>query len=131
MKKISKYQPSRALKYGPFSKIVKPSSFAHLDGRTSFAKTVASLRKGLVDDLGGTISVQENFLVDRIISKVLQASALELRLLQGQEENRPFYISLTNSLRLDLLAVGLERRFHEVTDLQEYIAKKQAEDDEK
>lgn len=100
---------------GPFSKLYQPSSLALLDERTKFGKAVAALRQQLIKDLGGDISTQESMLVERAISKSLQCAALETRLLEGHEGSRPYYVSLSNSLRLDLLALGLQRRAKDVT----------------
>lgn len=98
------------LKHGAYSKILKADGLAALDQRTAFGKAVAALRRSLITDLGGDPSVQQSFLIDRVIAKALQASALEAKLLEGHEASRAFYISLSNSLRHDLLALGLERK---------------------
>lgn len=109
MSKESKKQVGRSI-HGAFSKAIKPNTLALLDKRTKFGKAVAALRHEFLKDLGMDISIQESILLDRVISKVLQCSIIERRLLEGHEENRPFYISLSNSLRLDLLTLGLERK---------------------
>ncbi len=119
----------RPMKHGIFSKILKPEGLTHLDRRTRFAKAVAELRRSLLADLGGDTSIQQNLLVERVISKALQCAALESQLLSGHAENRPFYISLSNSLRLDLLALGLSRKQVKVPDLNKYLDENYGEND--
>lgn len=128
MGKEGKKRPNRRTKHGAYSQLLKPSSFDLLDKRTSFGKAVSQLRQALVRDLGGTVSTQQSMLIDRAISKALRCSALEGQLLQGKETNLQFYISLSNSLRLDLLALGLERRQKEVKTLQDILYEETQED---
>lgn len=97
-----------------------------IDGRSKFGKAIRQLRSSLIDDLGGEVSTQESLLVDRIVFKVLRLCSFEAYILksQGMETERQSreYLTMSNSLRLDLCAVGLGKRERDITPLSERLA---------
>lgn len=98
------------------------------DKRTVLGRELAALRKALVRDLGGDLSAQESLLVDRIVSKSFRCRCLEAAMFQGDPAADAQYIALSNSLRLDLQALGLRRRAKDVTSLKDYLKDKGHDD---
>ncbi len=107
-------------KHGGYSKALQGGN---LDKRTSIGKAMVTLRANLETDLGGieTISTQQKILIDRIVQKVFQAQAFESAIAAGALEPKAFYLALTNSLRLDLLALGLNKKLKSINSLKEII----------
>lgn len=104
-----------------------------LDMRSEAGQAIKRLRMQLETDLGGvdTLSTQERLLVDRIVKKALIIEALETYALGRKsifKRNGELigalgrhYLSYTEALRRDLLAVGLQRRAKNVPNLQDYL----------
>lgn len=111
-------------KHGAFSVAFAKAVTGELDGRTTLAKTAKALRERLERDLGGSPSTQEALIIRRVVSKALRCETIEAALLEGKadgERLEAFYISLSNSLRRDLVALGLQRRQKDVKDLDTYL----------
>ena len=82
-----------------------------VDGRTKLGKAIAVLRASLVKDLGGDLSSMESILVDRVIHKAMKCWFYERNVLDGNNPgSRDHYLACCNSLRLDLIALGLEKK---------------------
>lgn len=98
-----------------------------IDGRSKFGKAIRQLRNSLIDDLGAEISTQESLIVDRAVFKVLRLCSFESHILKSQgmetEKQSREYLAMANSLRLDLQALGLQRRGGEIENLETYLAK--------
>ena len=88
------------------------------------------LRASLVKDLGGDLSTMQGLLVDRVVHKTVKCWFYERGVIDGDgQASRDFYLATCNSLRLDLCALGLERRVKDITtDLEAYLKKKAEED---
>ncbi len=86
------------------------------------ARTWQAVESELLDAMGGTPTPQERILIGRVCFKLLRCHLYEAAFLNGngkpQEEK---YLALANSLRLDLQALGLERREKKVVDLKAYL----------
>jgi len=86
------------------------------------------LRKELVKHLGGSPSIAQSILVDRVIAKTIRCHLYELGILENVSQgSRDLYLSCTNSLRLDLCALGLQSKAKDPLDLPGYLEAKQAE----
>lgn len=99
-----------------------------IDGRSKFGKAILQLRTSLTADLGSDISTQESLIVDRVVFKVLRLCSFEAFILKDEggtetEKQGREYLAMANSLRLDLQALGLERREQKIEDLQSYLNK--------
>ncbi len=102
-----------------------------IDGRSKFGKAILQLKTSLIADLGGEISTQQSLLVDRAVFKVLRLSSFEAFLLKSSQEGTEKdatekqareYLTMSNSLRLDLCALGLNRRMKDITPLSARLA---------
>jgi hypothetical protein len=98
---------------------------AKLDRRTKLAKWAEHLREQLVKDLGSDLSTQQEILLDRVCAKVLKSYLYEQGVLSGETfGSKDHYLALTNSLRLDLQALGLQRKTNKILDLNDYLLAK-------
>ena len=71
---------------------------------------------------GGDPTPQEQILIDRIVYKLTRCTLFEVSALStepGRSDHQ--YLAWANSLRLDLKALGLDRRSAEVADLKSYL----------
>lgn len=98
-----------------------------IDGRTKLGKYLNLLRASLTRDLGGDLSTQQAILVDRVVHKTIKCFLYERGILDGDGQgSRDHYLACTNSLRLDLCALGLERRTQDLTErLEDYLKNKE------
>lgn len=126
MNTITKDADKRVIPRGRHGLYVSLPKRMKLDGRSRFGKAVTQLRKSLISDLGGDPSTQESLIVDRVVFKVLRLCSFESHILktQGMESERQSreYLAMSNSLRLDLMAIGLERRERDITPLSQRLA---------
>jgi hypothetical protein len=96
-----------------------------VDRRTRLGKWIKQLRKDLVEDLGGKLTAMEEVLLDRIVSKVVQAHLYETGILSGEDfGSRDFYLAVCNSLRRDLAVIGLKKKTEKLLDLGEHLKQK-------
>lgn len=87
--------------------------------RAYMLRYLTNCRQGLIDDLGGdqSLSTAQAILIDRIISKLgvircLEEHSRETSVMVGQElapALKSSYLAYSNSIRLDLLALGIGR----------------------
>lgn len=102
---------------------------AKLDRRTRLSIWIEKTRKELVEELGGSLTVQQKILVARTIMKMAKCHLYEMGVLcnpANSTGSRDYYLALSNSLRLDLAVLfpdGLRRK-EKVLDLNEYIKEK-------
>jgi len=101
-----------------------------LDGRSSLAKNLNLLRKELTEDLGESPSRAQQLIVERVIFKAARLRFFEEALLRGETDGQANiqYIALSNSMRLDLMSLGMKRVEKKCLDLQGYIKKKESND---
>lgn len=93
-----------------------------VDGRSSLGKWMKTLKDNLTKDLGGSLTTMEEILLDRIVSKIVRCHLYETGILSGENfGSRDFYLALCNSLRHDLMVIGLKRRVKDPLDLEAYL----------
>lgn len=112
MTKKGRNRPVRNIKHGGYSRVWEQALSGRLDNRTTLVKAMNALRTQLIYDLGDNPSTQERILIDRVVVKVFRLQALEVVMMDDDgraEKAQLFYISLSNSLRRDLVVLGLER----------------------
>ena len=110
---LSAAKPARAKRVGPFS---RPETLSRLDRRTKAGRVMRSVEADLTSDLGGDPSTAERLLIQAAAVKATRVSLLSERLLEGEEpgEDGHHALSWLNSLRLDLVALGLQRRARDI-----------------
>ena len=93
-----------------------------IDGRSTLGKYMKTLKGNLTKDLGGSLTTMEGILLDRIVSKIVRCHLYETGILSGEEYgSRDFYLALCNSLRHDLMVIGLKKRVKDPLDLEAYL----------
>jgi len=126
-----------AIKHGGYSLMVRSGD---LPERRSYLRTyLTRVRAGLIRDLGPTeedLSTAEVILVDRIVSKLsilrcVEEHVREVGVFDKGGELVPVlgrnYLSWANSIRLDLQALGIDKRAGaDVLDLGRYLESKAA-----
>lgn len=70
----------------------------------------------------------QRILLDRVTIKVAMIFFQEQAYLRGESQDFKDYLGLTNSLRQDLLALGLQRREKEVLTLTQYLEQDKDDD---
>ena len=89
------------------------------------AKAYRTTVNMLTAELGGSPSGQELLLIQRVSFKVLKIHLAELEMLAEKNETlEGRYLAWANSLRLDLQALGLQRRAKNIMNLKAYIEEK-------
>jgi hypothetical protein len=112
-KPVKKRRKPRAV--GPLS---RKSSLAAVDGRTLVGRILKQVRSELVAHLGGDPSVAELLLIENAAMKSARVALLSQKLAEGGEiapGADHHVLAWSNSLRLDLMALGLQRRVRDVT----------------
>lgn len=102
-----------------------------IDGRTHLGKAIALLRRELVDHLGGSPSIVESLLIDRIIAKSIKCFLYERKTLSNPAisyGSRDIYLATANSLRLDIQCLGLKKKAKKILDLDSYLRQKEDKD---
>lgn len=106
------------LVHGAYSSVWERALNGDIDTRTSLVRAMNRLRRELTRDCGGDPSAQERILIDRAVMKTFRLQSIETAMMDGKADKAdPFYISLSNSLRHDLQALGLARRAKNLTTL--------------
>jgi len=110
---------ANALKSGVYADL----SRRNIDQRTKLARALHAVEADLVSALGGAeaITPQEKILVDRVVYKLARCTLAEASHFAGESGADDHYLAWSNSLRLDLQALGLDRRVKDVMDLGEYV----------
>ena len=129
----------RQITHGGYSFITKGEL---PENRTHILKYLIAVREGLVKDLGPTendLSTAQIIIVDRITTKLgvircIEEHIRERSVMVGDDlapSLRASYLAYNNSIRLDLQALGLERKeFNDIVDLMEYAEKKYGKTEE-
>jgi len=102
--------------------------------RVYLLQYLTNSRQGLLDDLGGedNLSTAQVVLIDRVISKLgcircVEEHIRENSVMVGEvlaPSLQASYLAFNNSLRLDLLALGLKKKLVDVNSLDKYVEKK-------
>jgi hypothetical protein len=136
MEEIDSKLPPRK-KYGHLAKSGLWSVFNtdKLDRRTRLSMWIEKKKAALIRELGGSLSVQQEILVDRVCVKMAKCHLYEMGVLCNPPKtmgSKDFYLALSNSLRLDLQVLfpdGLKKQGKKITDLNDYLkSKKEVQD---
>jgi hypothetical protein len=111
-------------------RLLRHHGLAALDQRSTLARELAHWRQCLAADVGGDPSTAQAALIERVAAKRVMVGALEVYLLAhpgtfcgtAPPALATLYRQMSDSLRADLLALGLERRAKDVPDLTAYLA---------
>jgi hypothetical protein len=115
---------SNAVLHGAYSNIATGC----IDGRSRIAKTYNYIVRNLIVELGSEPSLQQRLLVERIAAKSIRCMLAEIEILRGTDASQTLetrYLAWANSLRLDLAAIGLERRQKQVMNLRDYLSEEE------
>jgi hypothetical protein len=108
---------------GPHS---SKGSIMALDARTNVAKLLRKITADLLDHLGDPTAPQR-LIVQGAAFKALRVALFADRMLNDEnslsEKSDHNLLAWSNSLRLDLMALGLERREKATIDLATYLAR--------
>ncbi len=107
------------LKHGAFSRV----HLKRLDRRTREGKTLIAARGALTSAMGGQPSPQQAMLIERVVFKMLRCALYEMATLAGDTTagTDHIYLAWANSLRLDLQALGMNRKNKQVISLHSYL----------
>jgi hypothetical protein len=100
---------------GPFS---RDRSLTTLDKRTKAGRVLRQTRLDLADHVGGAPTAAERLIIESAAVKATRLYLLSEKLLNGGDissESDHHALAWLNSLRLDLSALGLEKRIKDVT----------------
>ena len=116
--------PGRPPSHGfrALERILRQHGLSALDQRSTLARELAHWRQSLASDLGGDPSTAQATVIERVAAKRLMVGSLETFLLQhpstffGKEHLYlvNLYRQLSDSLRTDLVTLGLERKTKEM-----------------
>jgi hypothetical protein len=96
---------------GPYSKILRRGSLSRsIDGRSELGRFVRALEAELVTHCGGSPSITQRLLIDRIIKVRLQLDALDVKLAAGDwtPHDQRTYGALLNAHRLACRELSLQ-----------------------
>ncbi len=107
------------LKHGAFRRI----HLKRLDRRTRESKTLVAARGALTSAMGGQPRPQQAMLIERVVFKMLRCALYEMATLAGDTTagTDHIYLGWANSLRLDLQALGMNRKNKQVISLHSYL----------
>ena len=108
--------------HGAYSLLRQLQDYNKLDGRTRLGKAVQQLEVELVRDLGGEPSVMQMLIIQSLIPKAIFVAVKGTYALTTEDMTQidKHYVTVSNSLRHDLMSLGLEKRMKDVMDLQKY-----------
>jgi len=108
------------LKHGAFSRI----HLRRLDRRIRESKTLVAARGALTAAMGSQPSPQQAMLIERVVFKMLCCALYEMATLAGDTTvgTDHIYLAWANSLRLDLQALGMNRKNKQIISLHSYLA---------
>jgi hypothetical protein len=100
----------------------------HIDGRSRMGKWMARLRVELIAHVGGEPSVAKSILIEQIVIKTLKSHLYHVGLFKDKSfGSKDHALAVQNSIRLDLMALGLQKRARKVLSLDEYLQQKNTE----
>jgi len=115
---VTKNLKPAPLQNGIYAKVLRGGK---VDGRTTLGQAMRALKQDLTRDIGGDPSTQQHILIDRVVMKTFRCQAFEAAFSEGSKEPEAHYLALCNSLRLDLQALGLQRKAKDIQSLRDYI----------
>jgi len=92
----------------------------NLDQRSKLARAMRAVKADLTMAVGNDPSPQRRMLIDRCIYKLFRLTLFEAATLAGEKGADEHYLAWANSLRLDLLALGLDHMKPKTPDLAAY-----------
>jgi hypothetical protein len=99
-----------------------------LDGRSRLAKMYKSVVGNLTSELGGEPTAHGQLLIQAAAFKSIKCRLAEIEMLRSDNQTLSVhYLAWANSLRLDLQALGLQRRQRKVMELTDYLRLKSEE----
>ena len=124
-------EPGRKTKHGGYSYLVTGTL---PENRKHVLKYLTAARAGLIQDLGPTeqdLTAAQIVLIDRVITKLGVVRCMEEHIREGAVMKgerlspclRESYLAYNNSIRLDLAALGLDKRVTPGQDLESYVNK--------
>lgn len=117
---------TRSIKTGLWSNL----RGVHVDGRSRLGKWMNNLRCELIGHCGGEPSVAESILIEQIVIKTLKSHLYHVGLFKDKSfGSKDHALAVQNSIRLDLLALGLQRRAKKIIDLDTYLKEKESKTD--
>jgi len=95
---------------GPYSKRFARGSLAGLDGRSSMGRLARVLEAQLVAHCGGSVSITQRMLIDRLIKVRIQLDLLDEKLTRGDwtPHDQRTYGGLLNAYRLTAREIGIK-----------------------
>ena len=130
----------RPPKHGGYSLLIKSEL---PENRKHIREYLTGVRGGLIQDLGPTekgLTTAQIVLIDRVVTKLgvircMEEHVRENTVMKGDRLSpclRASYLAYNNSIRLDLQALGIEKKqADKVLDLGAYLEKKTKEKEEK
>ncbi len=108
-KAAAKSTRRKGRKPGPYS---GDEAIAQIDRRTGAGRVLRTVEADLTADLGGDPTTAERLLIQAVAVKATRLHLLSAKLLDGAEPGEDGHHALAwfNSMRLDLQAIGLQRR---------------------
>ena len=121
--------------HGGYKELTRWKDGKRPDRRTHFGRYIASVEQGMIDDLGGHVSLnqKQRLLLDRIIEKLVFLERIgawsmdQQQIVNARGELLPClgksYIAFNNALRLDLQALyeGVDRTKKRIPTIQEIV----------
>ena len=97
------------------------------DGRTRIARLLRDCRAALIEHVGGNPNPAEALIIEQAAVKVARLQLGSERVLENPvDSDFGHWLSWSESLRRDLIALGLESRKGEPIDLARYIRERDA-----
>ena len=133
-KKKKKPRLGRPPKHGGYSLLTAKGELP--ENRKYVRRYLTEVREGLIEDIGGTeesLTTAQRVLIDRIVSKLgvvrcIEEHIRENTVMTGHDlapSLRGSYLAYNNSIRLDLQALGVDKRKgEEGLDLMTYVQEK-------
>ena len=98
----------------------------HVDGRTRTGKWMDRLRCELIRHVGGEPTAAESILIEQVVIKTFKVHLYHVGLFKDKSfGSKDHALAIQNSIRLDLQALGLQRRQKKILDLNDYLQEKQ------
>jgi len=131
-KKETKLHPGNRKKHGGYTYLSKGTLPAN---RANVERYLTTVRMGLILDLGPTeegLTAAQIILIDRVVTKLGVVRCIEEHIRENTvmvgsrlaPSLRESYLAYNNSIRLDLSALGIDKRQGEDFDMMKYVADK-------